>query len=91
MGAFNEYEASEAQKASIIRYTALVLVIINAILEMVGFSIIPIAYSEIIASGLIAVVGLWAGFKNNYLTRRGKAQAAELSEGRLLHKPKKIK
>lgn len=80
------YEASKAQKASIIRYTALILVIVNAILEMFDIPVIPIEKGEIISAALIVVVGLYAGFKNNYLTKRGKKQAEALAAKDLLKK-----
>lgn len=75
----NNYEASKAQKASIIRYTALTLVLINAVLEMFGMPIIPLEYSEVISAALVIIVGLYAGFKNNYLTKFGKTQAEVLA------------
>lgn len=80
------YQASKAQKESIFRYTALVLVILNAVLTMLGMPVIPTDFGPIISAGLVAVVGLWVGFKNNYLTARGKAQAATLSKEGLLKK-----
>lgn len=82
----NNYEANKAQKASIVRYTALVLVIINAVLTMLGMPIVPVEYADIISSGLIVVVGLFVGFRNNYLTARGKQQAKELANKDLLNK-----
>lgn len=82
----NQYEADKAQRASIVRYAALILVIVNAILTMFNMPIIPAEYADIVASGLIAIVGLYVGFKNNYLTRRGKKQAEELEQVGLLKK-----
>lgn len=80
------YEASTAQKASIARYVALVLVLANAVLSMMGLPVIPTEYGPIISSALVVIVGLYVGFRNNYLTKRGKAQAAALAEKELLKK-----
>lgn len=80
----NHYDASKAKKASIIRYSALVLVIVNAVLEMLNMPIIPLESSEVVSASLITVVGLFVGFRNNYLTKKGERQAEELSQKNLL-------
>lgn len=82
----NEYKVDKALKMSIARFSFLILVIINAVLEMFNMPIIPIEYSEIISAGLVALVGIWVGFRNNYLTKRGKAQAEVLASRDLLEK-----
>lgn len=80
------YEASKAQKASIARYVALVIVLVNAVLTMVGYPVLPEGSGEIISAALVLIVGLYVGFRNNYLTKRGKAQAAALEQNQLLKK-----
>ena len=80
----NEYEASKAQKASVARYVGLTIVLINAVLEMIGMPIIPLENSEIISAAILVGMGLYAGFKNNYLTRFGKTQATILANHKQL-------
>lgn len=80
------YEVTKAKRASIIRIVALVLVILNAVLSLLGMPVIPTEFSEIISAALIAVVGLYVGFRNNYLTKRGKEQAEVLAQKDLLKK-----
>lgn len=82
----NYYEATKAKKASIVRFTLLILVMVNAVLEMIGYPVIPLESGEIISAALVTIVGLWAGFKNNYLTKRGEAQAEILASRDLLKK-----
>lgn len=82
----NHYEASKANKASIIRYVGLVLVIVNAVLTMFDMPVIPTEHADIISAALVTIVGLYAGFRNNYLTKRGKSQAEELARQNLLNK-----
>lgn len=86
MNEVNEYQASKAKRDSIIRYTGLTLVILNAILTMFDMPIIPEEAADTISAGLLVVVGLYVGFKNNYLTKRGKKQAEVLAARDLLNK-----
>lgn len=83
---FNEYEVSKARKASIARFVALVIVILNAVLSLLGFPVIPTEYGDAISAALVAIVGIYAGFKNNYLTKFGKKQAEELAKADALKK-----
>ena len=80
------HEIDQAKKASIARYIALIIVLINTCLTLLGMPILPAGAAEIVAAFTVLVVGLYVGFKNNYLTRRGKAQAEALSQKDLLKK-----
>ena len=82
----NYYEANSAQKKSIARYAALIIVLVNTVLTLIGMPVIPVEYADIIAAATVVIVGLWVGFKNNYLTRRGKKQANILADKGLLKK-----
>ena len=61
-------------KASVARFLALVVAVINAVLNMMGYQTIP----EELTNDLVAVVSgayiLYAGWKNNYLSKKGQAQ-----------------
>lgn len=72
------YEVPEVQKTSIVRYVALVLVLLNAALTLLGFPVLPEEAADVISAALVLVVGLYVGFKNNYLTKKGRTQAAVL-------------
>ena len=80
----SDYEVSKARKASIARFVALIIVILNAVLTLLGFSVIPTEYGDAISAALVAIVGIWAGFKNNYLTKFGEKQAKELAKANAL-------
>lgn len=82
----NTYEASKAQKASIARYVALALVLVNAALTLLGFPVLPEGSGEVISAAAVLFVGLYVGFKNNYLTKHGKAQAEVLARSKMLKK-----
>jgi len=83
---FNEYEVSKARKASIARFVALILVILNAVLSLLGFPVIPTEYGDAISAALVAIVGIYVGIKNNYITKFGKKQAEELAKANALKK-----
>lgn len=61
-------------KASITRYTVLIIAVINAVLNLLGYQTIP----DEITNDLIAIASgvfmLYAGWKNNYLSKKGQAQ-----------------
>ncbi|MED4399756.1 phage holin [Metabacillus fastidiosus] len=61
-------------KSSIVRYTILVIAVLNAVLNLVGFQTI----SDQLTNDLVAVISgavmLYAGWKNNYLSKKGLAQ-----------------
>jgi SPP1 family holin len=80
------YELSKVRAASIARYVALVIVLVNAVLTMLGFPVLPEGSADVISSALVLVVGLYVGFRNNYLTKHGKAQAEALAAKQLLKK-----
>lgn len=60
--------------ASIGRYVVLVVAVVNAVLNLLGYQTI----SDELTNDLVAVVSgavmLYAGWKNNYLTQKGRAQ-----------------
>lgn len=65
-------------KGSITRFTFLIIAVVNAVLNLLGYQTIP---DELI-NDLIALVSgavmLWVGWKNNYISKKGKAQKETL-------------
>lgn len=67
-----------ADKGTVVRTIAMILVWINVTLEHAGLNAIPVISEESIALGLTFVVSVWTWFKNNYITLKGKKQKAVL-------------
>ncbi|MED5050674.1 phage holin [Anoxybacillus rupiensis] len=67
-------------KASITRYTVLVIAVINAVLNLLGYQTI----SDELTNDLVAVISgavmLYAGWKNNYLSKKGQKQKEVLEK-----------
>lgn len=70
-------------KASIVRVVALVIALLNAILNILGYQTIPTEWSEYIAIGVLSVVSLWTAWKNNYLSSKGAKQKEILKKNML--------
>lgn len=79
-------DVDQARKASIIRYVGLIIVLLNTVLTLMGMPILPIESAEVVSAFAVLVVGLYVGFKNNYLTRKGRQQAVVLEQKDLLKK-----
>jgi SPP1 family holin len=65
-------------KASVTRVVALVIVLINAVLNLLGYQTIPIEFGEHITAVLLIVIALWTAWKNNYLSKNGGLQKKAL-------------
>lgn len=71
-------------KASVARMVALVIVLINAVANLLGFETIPEeAGGEIITAAILLIVGIWTAWKNNYLARKGQEQKKVLEKHNL--------
>jgi SPP1 family holin len=61
-------------KGSVARYVLLIVAVVNAVLNLVGYQTI----SDELTNDLVAVVSgaimLYAGWRNNYLTKKGARQ-----------------
>ncbi|MDT8862844.1 phage holin [Alkalihalobacillus sp. MEB130] len=70
-------------KASISRFTILIVAVINTVLNLLGYQTI----SEQFVNDLIAVISggyfIWAGWKNNYLSKKGLEQKEVLKMHKL--------
>lgn len=73
-------------KASAGRVTALVIVLINAVLNLFGYKTIPVEFGEHISAALLIVMSLWAAWKNNYLSKKGGLQKKALQSQGLIKK-----
>lgn len=70
-------------KASVTRVVALVIVLVNAVLNIAGFETIPTEFGDDLSAVLLMIVSLWTAWKNNYLSRKGKAQKETLEKAGL--------
>jgi SPP1 family holin len=73
-------------KTSVARMVALVLVVINAVLNIMGYDTIPTDAGDLITALILMVIALLAGWKNNYLSKRGRAQKKVLQDKGLYKK-----
>lgn len=73
-------------KNSIIRIGILVIALINQLLTAAGKSPIPIdseTWEQFVSAGFTIVAAAIAGYKNNYLTQKGKMQKDTLKRAGL--------
>jgi len=61
-------------KGTIVRTVALAITWANMILANYGLDPIPVVSEETIAEILAGIVSVWAWFKNNYITLKGRQQ-----------------
>jgi SPP1 family holin len=73
-------------KASVGRIVALVIVLMNAVLNLLGYETIPVEFGEHFTAVLLIVIALWTAWKNNYLSKRGQAQKKALNDKGLYKK-----
>jgi SPP1 family holin len=73
-------EDNNMDKASVTRVVALVIVLINAVLNLFGFETIPTEFGEHISALVLIVVSLWSAWKNNYLSKKGGLQKKALQD-----------
>ncbi|OEH53113.1 holin [Oceanobacillus sp. E9] len=70
-------------KSTIIRTIALAIAWINMLLSNYGLQPIPVVSEDIIAEILAGLATVWAWFKNNYVTLKGKRQKDLLLQNNL--------
>ncbi|GAE24355.1 hypothetical protein JCM9140_272 [Halalkalibacter wakoensis JCM 9140] len=70
-------------KASVSRFVILIVAVINTVLNVLGYQTI----SEQFVNDVVAVISgayfLWAGWKNNYLSKKGLQQKEVLKKHKL--------
>lgn len=67
-------------KGTIVRTVLLALTWINVFLQQNDLQPVPYLDEEQISLGLALVVSIWAWFKNNYITLKGKKQKEVLKQ-----------
>lgn len=72
-------------KWTVVRTVSLIITWLNVWLDHLGLVSIPVVSEETIALGLTTIVSVWAWFKNNYITLKGRQQK-EILERRGLTK-----
>jgi SPP1 family holin len=65
-------------KASVTRVIALIIVLVNAVLNLFEYETIPVEFGEHISAILLIGMSLWAAWKNNYLSKKGGLQKKAL-------------
>lgn len=71
-------------KASVSRIVLLVIALVNAVANILGFETIPAeAGGEIITAAILLIVSVWTAWKNNYLARKGLKQKEVLEKHNL--------
>ena len=67
-------------KASITRFALLVVAVINAVLNMLGYQTIPDDLVNDIVAVASGIYTLYMGWKNNYLSKKGRKQKEVLEK-----------
>lgn len=67
-------------KASVVRFTLLVIAVINAVLNMLGYRTIPDDMANDIVAVVSGVFAIYAAWKNNYLSEKGCKQKEVLDK-----------
>jgi SPP1 family holin len=71
-------------KVSITRFALLIVAVINAVLNMLGYQIIPDDLVNDVVAVVSGVYALYMGWKNNYLSKKGRKQKEVLEKHGLL-------
>ncbi|BDG48758.1 phage holin [Parageobacillus sp. KH3-4] len=67
-------------KASITRFSLLIVAVINAVLNMLGYQTIPDDLVNDIVAVVSGIYALYMGWKNNYLSKKGRKQKEVLEK-----------
>jgi SPP1 family holin len=67
-------------KASITRFALLIVAVINAVLNMLGYQTIPDDLVNDIVAVVSGIYALYMGWKNNYLSKKGRKQKEVLEK-----------
>jgi SPP1 family holin len=73
-------------KASVSRFAFLIIAVVNAVLNLVGFQTIPDEFVNDLVAVITGAYVLWAGWKNNYLSNKGLKQKEILQAQGLIKK-----
>ncbi|KYD24632.1 phage holin [Parageobacillus toebii] len=67
-------------KASVTRFTLLTIAVINAVLNMIGYRTIPDDMANDIVAVVSGIFAIYAAWKNNYLSKKGRKQKEVLDK-----------
>jgi SPP1 family holin len=67
-------------KASISRFVFLIVAVINAVLNLIGYQTIPDEFVNDLVSVISGAYFIYAGWKNNYLSKKGRKQKEVLEK-----------
>lgn len=67
-------------KASVSRFVLLIIAVINAVLNLVGYQTISDEMANDIVAIISGLIMLWAAWKNNYLSKKGLKQKEVLKK-----------
>ncbi|MFC0298539.1 MULTISPECIES: phage holin [Geobacillus] len=67
-------------KASVSRFALLIVAVINAVLNMLGYQTIPDDLVNDIVAVVSGIYALYMGWKNNYLSKKGRKQKEVLEK-----------
>ncbi|WP_313428052.1 phage holin [Siminovitchia terrae] len=70
-------------KASIRRFTVLIVAVINAVLNLVGYQTITDEFVNDLVAVFSCAWFIWAAWKNNYLGKKGQKQKKQLERAGL--------
>lgn len=71
-------------KASVSRFTFLIVAVINAVLNLIGYQTIPDEFVNDLVAVITGAFVIYMAWKNNYLSRKGKAQKDLLKKNKLV-------
>ncbi|SFA56096.1 holin, SPP1 family [Parageobacillus thermantarcticus] len=67
-------------KASVTRFIFLIVAVINAVLNMLGYQTIPDDLVNDVVAVVSGIYALYMGWKNNYLSKKGRKQKEVLEK-----------
>ena len=70
-------------KASVTRFAFLIVAVINAVLNLLGYQTIPDEFVNDVVAVITGAFLLYMGWKNNYLSRKGRKQKEVLTKSNL--------
>ncbi|GAE34705.1 phage holin [Halalkalibacter akibai] len=73
----------EKDLASLSRFAFLIVAVLNAVLNLLGYQTIPEQFVNDVVAILSGVYFIWAGWKNNYISEKGLRQKEVLKQHKL--------
>ncbi|OAT71863.1 phage holin [Parageobacillus thermoglucosidasius] len=67
-------------KASVTRFAFLIIAVINAVLNLIGYQTIPDEFVNDLVAVISGAYFIYAAWKNNYLSKKGQKQKEVLEK-----------